>query len=85
VPESLRVAIEASLLVFPDPRHAGAPVLTIAAERDTIFTLDEQRALSQAYNSELLVIAGAAHDLMLDPAWHLAADAIEGAVGRWEK
>jgi pimeloyl-ACP methyl ester carboxylesterase len=85
VPESLRVAIEASLLVFPDPRHASAPVLTIAAERDTIFTLDEQRALAQAYNSELLVIPAAAHDLMLDPAWHLAADAIEGAVGRWEK
>ncbi len=82
VPESLRVAAEASLLTFPDPRHAQAPVLTIAAERDAIFTLDEQRALAEAYNSELLVVPAAAHDLMLDPGWNLAADAIEGFVKR---
>jgi hypothetical protein len=32
---------------------------------------------------ELAVISGAAHDLMLDPAWPQAADAIERAVAQW--
>jgi pimeloyl-ACP methyl ester carboxylesterase len=82
VPESLRTAIDASLLVFPEPQRNRSPVLAIAAERDTIFTLDEQRALAQAYDAELLIVPQAAHDLMLDPAWPQAADAIEDFIKR---
>jgi pimeloyl-ACP methyl ester carboxylesterase len=80
VPESLRAAIDASLRVFPKPQRNRSPVLVIAAERDTIFTLDEQRALARAYDAELLIVPQAAHDLMLDPAWPQAADAIEDFV-----
>jgi hypothetical protein len=39
---------DASLLVFPAPQCNRSPVLAIAAECDTIFTLDEQRALARA-------------------------------------
>jgi pimeloyl-ACP methyl ester carboxylesterase len=81
-PESLRAAIDSSLLVFPKPRRNRDPVLAIAAERDTIFTLDEQHALARAYDAELLIIPEAAHDLMLDPVWPQAADAIEDFVKR---
>jgi pimeloyl-ACP methyl ester carboxylesterase len=80
VPESLRAAIDASLLVFPEPRRNRSPVLVIAAERDTIFTLDEQRALARAYDVELVIVPEAAHDLMLDSAWPQAADTIESFV-----
>ena len=45
VPESLRTAIDTSLLAFPEPQRNRSPLLAIAAERDAIFTLDEQRAL----------------------------------------
>jgi pimeloyl-ACP methyl ester carboxylesterase len=82
VPESLRAAIDASLLTFPRPQCNRSPVLVVAAECDTIFTLDEQRALARAYNAELLIVPQAAHDLMLDPAWAQAADAIEDFVNR---
>jgi pimeloyl-ACP methyl ester carboxylesterase len=82
VPESLRVAVDASLLVLPEPHRNRSPVLAIAAERDTIFTLDEQRTLAQVYHADLLIVPEAAHDLMLDPAWPQAADAIEDFVRR---
>jgi pimeloyl-ACP methyl ester carboxylesterase len=82
VPESLRTAIDASLLVFPKPKRNHSPVLVIAAERDAIFTLDEQHALARAYDAELLIVPQAAHDLMLDPAWPQAADAIEDFMKR---
>jgi hypothetical protein len=48
-----------------------------------VFTLAEQRALATAYGAELIVVPEAAHDLMLDPAWDQAADAIERAVAQW--
>jgi pimeloyl-ACP methyl ester carboxylesterase len=82
ISESLRAALDASLLVFPRPARNRSPVLTIAAERDTIFTLDEQRALARAYDAELAIIPEAAHDLMLDSAWPLAADMVEDFVKR---
>ncbi len=81
-PESARVGLE-SLLSRPRPERNRSPLLLIAAERDAIFTLDEQRQTARAYGAELVVIPEAAHDLMLDPAWTLAADAIEQAVARW--
>ena len=82
VPESVRAALDASFLVFPEPRRNRSPVLVIAAERDVIFTLDEQRASAGAYDAELLIIPEATHDLMLDPGWSQAADAIEDFVKR---
>jgi pimeloyl-ACP methyl ester carboxylesterase len=75
--ESTRVAIEASLTVRVEPARAATPMLVIAAEHDRVFTLDEQRATAAAYGAELLVVPKAAHDLMLDPSWPVAADAIE--------
>ena len=83
VPESLRVATEGSLLIFPKPERNRNPVLVIAAEKDRIFTLTEQRALATAYDAELVVVPETAHDLMLDPGWDQAADAIERAVTKW--
>jgi pimeloyl-ACP methyl ester carboxylesterase len=49
----------------------------IAAERDAVFDVEAQRVTARAYGAELVVVPGAAHDLMLDPAWPVAADAIE--------
>lgn len=82
-PEALRVAIEA-IVRLPRPRPGATPLRVIAAERDAVFTLAEQRALAAAWGAELTVIPAAAHDLMLDPAWPLAADLIAGAAAQWE-
>jgi pimeloyl-ACP methyl ester carboxylesterase len=80
--EAVRVALDAMLLCFPKPALNRSRLLVIAGERDAIFTLDEQRALAAAYAAQLLVVPEAAHDLMLDPSWPQAADAIEQFVQR---
>ncbi|MGQ9925999.1 MAG: alpha/beta hydrolase [Chloroflexaceae bacterium] len=66
-----------SMLLRPRPAACRVPVLVIAAERDAIFDLDVQRETARAYNAPLVIVPGAAHDLMLDPAWPVAAEAIE--------
>lgn len=71
-----------SMLLRPRPAACRAPVLVIAAERDAVFDLAAQRATATAYRAELVVVPGAAHDLMLDPAWPRAAEAIERFVAQ---
>lgn len=66
-----------SMLLRPRPARSRTPALVIAAERDAVFDVAAQRATAAAYGAELVVIPEAAHSLMLDPAWPLAADAIE--------
>jgi pimeloyl-ACP methyl ester carboxylesterase len=65
-----------SMLLRPRPARNRTPVLVIAAERDAVFDLDAQRATAASYSAELICVPDAAHDLMLDPAWPIAADAI---------
>ena len=60
----------------PRPARVTTPVRVIAAEDDTIFTLEEQHALAAAYGTEAVVLPGA-HDLMVDAAWPQLADAID--------
>ena len=83
--ESLLVALEAALWLKPDSTKTQTPLLVIAAERDAIFTLDEEHTTANAYNVPLHVIPEAAHDVMLDPAWNHAADLIEEFVAKAER
>ncbi|MBA3470130.1 MAG: alpha/beta fold hydrolase [Herpetosiphonaceae bacterium] len=76
-PESLRMALWDGMVVKVDPALNRSPLLVIAAERDAVFSVEEQRRTAAAYHAELVVIPEAAHDLMLDPAWPQAAAAIE--------
>jgi pimeloyl-ACP methyl ester carboxylesterase len=66
-----------SMLLRPRPAACRAHVLVIAAECDAVFDVEAQRATADAYHAQLVVVPGAAHDLMLDPAWPVAAAAIE--------
>lgn len=66
-----------SMLLRPRPARSRTPTLVIAAERDTVFDVEAQRDTAAAYGAPLVVVPGAAHDLMLDPAWPTAAAAIE--------
>jgi pimeloyl-ACP methyl ester carboxylesterase len=65
-----------SMLLRPRPAARRTPMLVIAAGRDATYGTDVQRATAAAYGCELLVVPEAAHDLMLDPAWPIAAAAI---------
>ncbi|KPL91908.1 alpha/beta hydrolase [Herpetosiphon geysericola] len=79
--ESLRALLDA-LIHKPNPSQIKTPIMVIAAERDRVFSLAEQRSLANAYQAPLIIVPQAAHDLMFDPAWPLVADAIEGWASR---
>jgi len=81
-PESIRVFID-TIFRRVKPIRKPKPVLVIAAEADRIFPVSEQQALAAWYKTEAKVVAAAAHDLMLDPAWSQAADLIEAHAAFW--
>lgn len=71
-----------TLLRRPRPTRVLTPVMVVAAAADRIFSVAEQRATARAYGTRPVVIEGAAHDLMLDPAWEDAAQSILEWLGR---
>jgi pimeloyl-ACP methyl ester carboxylesterase len=64
-----------------DPRRVKVPMLVVGAGADTIFTEGEVRATARAYGTEAVMIPGAGHDLMLDPAWDAVADRLVAWLG----
>jgi pimeloyl-ACP methyl ester carboxylesterase len=64
-------------LPFARLNSSRTPVTVLAAEKDVIFTIAEQRATAEKYGAELVVFPGQAHDLMLEPAWQRVADTID--------
>ena len=53
------------------------PVLVVGAERDNIFTVDEQRSTARKYNARCVIIKNQAHNLMMESAWKETADIID--------
>lgn len=64
--------------VLPRPSRVEVPVRVIAGSLDKIFSVREEQQLAAAYGTEAVVIEGAGHDLMLDPAGRPALDHILG-------
>jgi pimeloyl-ACP methyl ester carboxylesterase len=66
------------MLVFrkPRPDRVHVPVFVVGAMEDRIFSVAEQERTADAYGGEGVLIAGAPHDIMLDPAWDHAQTAI---------
>lgn len=81
-PEAVRMVVE-GLLHRPRPLPGRTPTLLIAAAEDRVFSVGVQRGVAEANGAALVTIPGAAHDLMLDPKWPEALDAIERAAGEW--
>lgn len=63
---------------FAKVNPAKTPVYVIAAEKDVIFTLDEERATAQRYDAKLTIVENQAHNLMMEAAWKQVADMIDG-------
>lgn len=74
--ESYLAYLDMLLLVRARPQLIRTPVSVVAGSADRIFTVPEHRKMCRPYGTELVVIDGAAHDLMLDPRWEQAAAAI---------
>jgi alpha-beta hydrolase superfamily lysophospholipase len=75
-PESFRLALEATALVFPRPRKVSTPLLVLGAENDRVFTVAEQRRTARAYRTEAILYPDLAHDMMLELGWERVADQI---------
>jgi len=56
-----------------DSSRVRVPVLVIGAGEDRMFSPAQVRATARSYGVEAEIVAGAAHDLMLDPAWQQVA------------
>lgn len=67
---------------LPHPDRVDVPLLVVAAEADRVFSLREQAITAAAHDAEFVVVPGAAHDVMLDPDWEVAATAIADFVDR---
>lgn len=66
-----------SMFLRPRPTRCRTPMLVIAAEKDAVYGLPTQRSTAAAYRCGLVVVPESAHNIMLDPAWPVAAEAIE--------
>jgi pimeloyl-ACP methyl ester carboxylesterase len=81
--ESYLAYLEMLFTVRPRPPLVSTPVAIVAGDADRLFTIAAQRRTAGAYGTELVVISGGAHDLMLGPHWEPAARATEAAASRF--
>lgn len=76
-PDSMRVAGELNYLRPDDPaRVRRTPLLVLGAERDYIVQPSDIARTADAYGAESRMLPDIAHDMMLDPGWRRAADAM---------
>lgn len=80
-PESFVTELETLGLNLPKPRKVRAkktPMLVLAAEKDTVFSVKEERRTARAYAVEdtMKIFPAMAHDMMLEPDWQQVADAM---------
>ena len=75
-PESFRAGWDLSVL-RPDPdRVRRTPLLVQGAARDYCIPVRAVRRTAETYGAALQVFPDLAHDVMLDPEWRQAADAL---------
>ena len=72
--ESMRVALRCILPIFN--RQSKTPLLVMAAERDGIFPVSEEKRVAEKYHAELQVIPGQGHNLMVERDWQQVATRI---------
>ncbi len=74
-PESYRAGL--ALFGLPRLKHpCGIPALVVTGDRDGSFTLGEGRKTATAWGCDFTPLVGASHDLMLEPGWEKAAQAM---------
>lgn len=75
--ETLWILVDASIINRPNPQQIySTPMLVVAAENDTVFTLDEERKTAQAYDAAVEIFPNMAHDMMLERDWEKVARSI---------
>src|SRR6185369_11145667 len=65
--ESMRMALRCILPIF-NPQ-SKTPLLVIAAERDAIFPVREEKQVAEKYHAEFQMIPDQGHNLMVERDW----------------
>jgi pimeloyl-ACP methyl ester carboxylesterase len=78
--ESYPAYLDMLFFVRPRPQLVDTPVTIVSGSKDRLFRVKDHEKLGRPYGVEPIVIDGAAHDLMLDPRWERAAEAIAAAL-----
>ena len=74
--ESYLAFLDMVLLNLPNPKRVKTPMLVLGGERDAIFRPAEVHATATAYGTQAVLFPDMAHDMMLEPGWHVVADTI---------
>jgi hypothetical protein len=76
--ESYRALLDMLLfLAKPRPHRVNMPILVLGAEHDGFWTANELRRTARAYRTEVHIVPGIGHDMMLDTGWEKVADRID--------
>lgn len=82
--ESFLAAMEMFFAPRVHPERVRVPMLVMGAGEDRFYSVAEVHATARAYGVQAEIVPGAAHDLMLDPAWERVASRLvewAGALG----
>lgn len=70
-PESLRAAVDVLLPIRK--LQTQTPLLVVAAERDGIFMVAEEKRMAARYQADFLFVPGQGHNLMMERGWQQTA------------
>jgi pimeloyl-ACP methyl ester carboxylesterase len=74
--DSFRAFLDMVALDLPRPAKLETPVLVLGVALDNMIRPGEIEATARAYNTQAIIIAGVAHNSMLDPRWPAVAERI---------
>lgn len=83
--ESYRVFLN---MLVPNIRlnyHQQIPMLVLGAEKDTIFSVEENKSTAKKYKADLEIIPNIAHDMMLDVGREIVMERIHRFIQRINK
>ena len=74
--DSFMAFVDMVALDLPQPAKIKTPLLVLGVSRDNMIKPSEIEATARAYGTQFEIIADAAHNSMLDPAWQAVAERI---------
>jgi alpha-beta hydrolase superfamily lysophospholipase len=74
--DSYMAFLDMAALDLPKPAKVKSPVCVLGAELDNMLKPSEIEATANAYNTQAQIIAGVAHNSMLERNWQAVAERI---------
>lgn len=74
--DSFMAFLDMVALDLPKPAKVKTPLLVLGVALDNMLKPDEIEATARAYNTQAEIIAGVAHNSMLEPRWQAVAERI---------